>query len=299
MRYFLSFCTAIAFTLLNACMKDISCYRDMIIGTWIEQTFDGQEPESNLRSVHVFDRSNTRVVTHMTSDQQAIGSINLAYLITCKVIETMGAFSDGGVETMLYRHEEVLRFTDSTLRVRVVEEVLNGFVITPIAQEVTLKKVSKANENATTIQKLWEMSQSSDPTVPPFRIKFDKEGAYSLFLKSEKGPEEKEGDGDGEDNGDGGEGQEIWIVKSDENGKYGVYDSFLMTSFFNNPFWGVLGRNRVACWDLKITSTTTEEEKDGKKVEKVEYAMSWNAVVLLNGQRTEKSFTFIAIPEKP
>ena len=288
MRYFLSFCTVIALVLLSACMKDISCYRDMIIGTWVEQTFDGQEPETNLRSVHTFDRSNAHTIKRVTSDNQAIASFNLAYLVTCKMIETMGVFSDGVVDTKLYRSEEVLRFTDSTLRIRVVEESVNEAITTPIAQEITFKKVSKTNQNATTIQQLWEMTQSSDPTVPPFRIKFNKDGAYTLFLKSDNESEEEEG----------GEDQEIWIAKSDENGTYGVYDSFLMTSFFNNSLFGADQKNGVACWNLSITSTTTEEEIDGKKVENVEYAMSWNAVVFANGQRKEKSFAFMAIPEK-
>jgi len=234
----------------------------MIIGTWVEQTFDGQVPETKLRGVHVFSRPSgpysgrrsIRCLVEEADGNTKIDNFDLDFDISCKTITTTGTFKGRLISTS----EEVMRFTDSVLRVKVIE-----------GEEITYKKVSANNANAKTIQILWEMVGSSDPSIPPFQIRFETDGSYLFMFKNE---------------------EQEWEVKSDEAGKYFVFDAFLMTSFFDNPIFGAVDKNDVACWDLLFTQ---KEE---------ELVMSWIAVVVENGQRKEKSFLFapVVIPvEEP
>jgi len=232
MRYFLSFCTVTAFLLLNACSKDISCYRDMIIGSWVEQTFDGQIPETNVRGVHTFIRPDSRVVRRLSkegADHWKIENIEFHYLITCKIISSGGVVTEGGKGVYLYREEEVMRFTDSILRVKVIQELIDNNPSTPSIQETTYKKVSSANNNAKTIQKLWEMTESSDSTMPALQILFKTDGSYTIFVKNDK---------------------EEWEEQSNKAGKYEVYDAFLMTTSFH-------------CWDILFDEKGEQMEWNG------------------------------------
>jgi len=193
-----------------------------------------------------------------------IDNFDLDFDISCKVITTTGMFQG----RPFHRDEEVIRFTDSLLRVKVIGESDHGNSVFPV-KEITYKKVSANNANAQTIQDLWEMIESSDPSIPPFQIRFQAGGTYLFFQRNE---------------------EQEWESKSDEEGKYFVFDAFIMTSFFNNPIFGVADKNDVACWDLLFTQ---EEE---------ELVMKWSAVVIENGQRREKSFLFtpVVIPaEEP
>ncbi|MDR2586389.1 MAG: hypothetical protein LBC84_09295, partial [Prevotellaceae bacterium] len=61
--------------LWSACSKDLSCYRDMIIGTWVEQAFDGQTLEANDRSVHIFDALNQHTIKRTATDKDNLRSI--------------------------------------------------------------------------------------------------------------------------------------------------------------------------------------------------------------------------------
>jgi len=218
MRHILSFALS-TFLLLNGCTKDISCYRDMIIGSWVEQTYDGQIPETNVRGVHTFVRPDSRVVRRLYcegADHWKINNTEFNYLITCKIISSAGVVTAGGKGVYLYREEEVMRFTDSILRVKVIQEFIDNNPTTPSIQETTYKKVSSANNNAKTIQKLWEMTERSDSTMPVFQILFQANGSYTVFLKNE---------------------EEEWEEQDDKAGKYEVYDAFLMTTSLH-------------CWDI-------------------------------------------------
>jgi len=266
-------CALAALLLWSGCSKDLSCYRDMIIGTWVEQTFDGQVVETKLRSVHLFDRMGQHTVTRRADDGDnnwVIADINTAYSVSCKIIATSGLFEEGEQMYSFFREEEVLRFTDTTLKVKVLEEVVGGSVVELIQREVLYTKVSKANLHATAIQNLWEMTQSSDSGVAPFRIRFNEDGTYILFLNTEEG----------------------WTEKTDEEGMYRVFDSFLITSFFNNPLFGVRDRGDVACWEITI------EEEDAQKSmgEGGSVVMRWQAMVNVDGQLKEKRFLFVIQP---
>jgi len=271
MRYFASFCAVATCLLIHACIDDLSCYRDMIIGTWVEQTHDGQVPETNLRAVHVYDRpsgpySGRRAIQCMVEvgdGDRKIEKFDLDFDINCKIITTTGMLIGG----LFFRDEEVMRFTDSTLRVKVITELVNGHSVDPV-KEITYKKMSANNPNAKTIQDTWEVVERSDPSMPPFQIKFLANDSYLFFFKNEDNQ---------------------WEEKSDEAGKYFVFDAFLMTSFFNNSIFGAVDKNDVACWDMLFT----HREKEGDKEE--ELVMSWSAVVVENGQRKEKSFLFAPV----
>ena len=267
MRHPTSLCIVATCLLLSACINDYSCYRDMVIGTWVEQTYDGQVPETRLRGIHVFSRPST--YNNVRSIQRMMVEDRLGFDISCKMISTFGSMQ--GVS--YYLEEEILRFTDTTLRVKVVQEIVGGAIAVPVAKEIVYKKVSAANPNAKTIQNLWEVVQCSDPSVPPFQIKFDANGSYSFFLKDE---------------------QDQWVEKGDESGKYNVYDSFIATSFFNNPIFGVAETNDVACWDILFTQEEEKGEK-GEEGKKKKVEMSWRAVVVENGARREKSFLFTSV----
>ena len=272
MRTSLTFLAAATLLLWNSCAKDLSCYRDMIVGTWVEQTFDGQIPETNQRGVHIFNYSGQHTIKQMVLPQngvKVIGNFEMQYLITCKIITSSGLFSREGIDAVLYTDFEVLHFTDSTLRIRVVEEIFNGQVVTPAVTEITYKKVSAENPNKQTIQQLWELTGCSEPDVPPFQIKFGADGTYALYLFA--GDEASE------------EGA-MWIEKGDEEGLYGVYDSFLMTQFFNNPIFGASDQSDVACWELLFAEEDTE--------------MTWQAVAYRGSERITRNFTFTLVTEE-
>jgi len=249
MRYFISCCTFITFLLLNACTKDISCYRDMIIGSWVEQTFDGQKPETNLRGVHTFVRPDSRVVRRLYSDDAdhwKIENIEFNYLISCKIISSGGIVTAGGKGVYLYREEEVMRFSDSILRIKVIQELIDNNPTTPSIQEITYKKVSSANNNAKTIQKLWEMTESGDSTIPAFRIQFQSDGSYTFFMKN----------------------KEEWEEQGEKAGKYDVFDAFLMTTSLH-------------CWDILFAEKGERMEWNGVVLEngqRSEKRLSFKAV---------------------
>jgi|GEM_PF-1366636 len=293
---------AAAFLLLNACSKELSCYRDMIVGTWVEQTFDGQAPATHLRSVHFFERSDSyaigrhsvkRMVTE-NDQNRTIGNLEFQYLITCKIITDSGSYMEEEIEVYTYTDYEVLRFTDTTLRVRVVEALANGQVLTPAVNEITYKKVSAENANAKTIQNLWELASCSVPDVPSFRIRFLANGSYAFYLKTDQTQKEEGEEGaetgageetdEGEDGGEETGNVEVWVEKSDETGKYEVYDSFIMTQFFNNPVFGTPEKRDVACWELMFA----QEEKE----------MVWRALEVRGDERIERSFSFILVEEE-
>jgi len=233
----------------------------MIIGTWVEQTFDSQTPETNLRTVHTFNHLEQRAIKCMgqgDDGSRIISDIGFQYTVTCKIISSEGYYSEGGVTKHLYREEQVLRFNDTTLRVKVILEIVNGNTIEPLVNEITYKKVSPANIHAKTIQNTWEMFQSSDTAITPFQITFQDDGTYIILFKND---------------------EEVWEEKSDEAGMYYVFDTFLMTSFFNNPLFGTPEQKDVACWDISFSGEGEE--------------MQWNAVVSENGMRIEKRFAFI------
>lgn len=266
MRNSLLFCAVVAIMLLSGCMKDISCYRDMIIGSWVEQTFDGQEIETNLRSVHIFNRSAQRTiacVNELGDNHRTMANIDLSFVVSCSVISTMGIYFSGVQEYGFFREEKVLRFTDTTLKVSVLEEAYNGTASALVGREILYKKVSSSNVYATTIQNVWEMIQSSDLSVQPFQIRFHANGNYSLFLKEEN----------------------EWEEKVEEEGKYVVYDSFLTTSFSNNPIFGTPDKRDVACWNILFT-----EEEDT-------ITMSWQAFIYVDGKQVEKRFLFTSVAE--
>ena len=246
MRHFLSLCTLTTFLILNACMKDISCYRDMILGTWVEQTYDGQKPITNDRGIFTFDGKTANCHIQRTKTET-----NVHYNVYCKTL------------TYEWRYtQEILKFTDTLLRLRVNELVIGDNTVIPAAKEIVYKKVSAENTNANTIKHLWEMTQSSDPAVPPFRIKFDTDDSFLLFLKNE---------------------EDEWEEKSDQGGKYGVYDTFLTTS-------------TMGCWDLFFTFAEEGGKEEGKKEEKekgkVVEQMRWSAIL---SDHTTKSFVFSVV----
>ena len=252
MRHLLFFCTVGTFLLLNACIEDISCYRDMIIGKWVEQTFDGQEPATHLRGVLIFDgkEQNCKAsrVQSQTDGSNAILETVMNYVVYCKTL------------TLKESELEIIRFRDSVLHLKVSELVIGDHIVIPNIKEVTYKKVSSENTNAKTIQNLWEMTECNDPTMRlrPFRIRFDASGSYSLFFLN--------------DNSE-------WEEKSDETGKYSVYDSFLMTSGTSN-------------WDIYFTFVD-KEGTDGKEKKKEVEKMNWSAI----GHSSQTSFTFAVVKQ--
>ncbi|MCL2738074.1 MAG: hypothetical protein FWE30_01345 [Bacteroidales bacterium] len=184
-------CLPVALLLLGSCAKDLSCYRDMIIGSWVEQSFDGQIPATNLRGVYTFDRNETVQILrspYQDNGDGAIDPVTLAYDVYCKSLSIYG--NAARVEY------EILTFTDSTLRLRLEHQI------------IAYKKVSAENANVKHIQNLWEMTHGSDPSVSPFRILFEADGTYRFFER------------DNED----------WEEKTDEAGTYMVFDTFLITS---------------------------------------------------------------------
>ncbi|MCL1973525.1 MAG: hypothetical protein FWG54_01750 [Bacteroidetes bacterium] len=162
---------------MGSCARDLSCYRDMIVGYWVEQSFDGQDPVTNLRGVYRFERaaiypdvSIIRIVDK-GDEGSGIDSVQCQYDVYCKTLT---------IDPALMTREvfEILKFSDSTLRLRTAE------------REITYKKVSRENVNAERIRGLWQMSSSSDPSLLPLRIRFeagghclfnDKEGTYLIF----------------------------------------------------------------------------------------------------------------------
>ena len=159
-------CSLAALFLLGSCAKDLSCYRDMIVGYWVEQNFDGQVPVTSLRGVYRFDRAaiypDVRIIRIADNGEgSGIDSVQCQYDVYCKTL-TIDQFD------LTREVFEILKFTDSILRLRSVE------------REITYKKVSRENVNAERIRGLWEMNRSSDPFVLPFCIRFDANGHYQL-----------------------------------------------------------------------------------------------------------------------
>ena len=279
-------------------MKDISCYRDMIIGTWVEQFIDGQSLETNFRRVHTFDRSDQRIIMHtndLNNGDRELVLVNLTYIVNCEMISTHGIYYEENHTHLFAREEKVLRFTDSTLRVRIIEEGVNGSLMVPSESEVIYKKVSKENHNASTIQNMWELSLSSDPNIEPFRISFQADGSYLFYLKVKKGNEGSEDDTKGvNDEGDGGldENEERWEIMEDE-GRYVVFDSFLITSFFDNPILGATTKKGVAYWDISFVYKEKDDET-GNRINKA-ISLTWSAVENIEGQLFEKYFLFTVV----
>ena len=274
---------ATALLLLSNCAKDLSCYRDMIIGVWVEQTFDGQPVETNLQNVHIFDRSNSRTIRYIADfdgDSRNIVEASFVYFVDCKIITTIGPYSANNVIVTIDREEEVKRFNDTILRVKVVEDRGSNNTFLPDVQEIVYKKTNSKNLNAKAIQNLWEMTHSSDPTVPPFQIRFNSDETYAIFFEKESEGEEDEEEG-------------RWEEKVDERGRYTVYDFFLTITFVNNPIFGLPEKNDVACWEIEITEV--EGEKDKEKDTAKEMTMRWSAVRNINGQLVEKSFLFTSV----
>ena len=261
-------------------MKDISCYRDMIIGTWIEQTMDGQKIETNHKSVHVFSVLDKKTTIHLVDDgynTRTISFSDFGYIVNCYLITSSGVYYEGDQMATHFREEKIVRFNDSLLKVNVLEESGGASLMGLLNREIEYKKVSKANKNAISIQCLWEMTQSNNPSIVPFRIKFQADGSYLFYtqaIKSEEVIDE-------------------WELFEDE-GKYVVYDSFLITSFFDNPTFGLPQKNDVACWDI---SFIFKEDDDGKgNMVSLLTSMIWSAFENSDGQLVEKYFLFSLIP---
>ncbi|MCL2501704.1 MAG: hypothetical protein FWE99_01070 [Bacteroidales bacterium] len=184
-------CLSAAMLLLGSCAKDLSCYRDMIIGSWVEQSFDEQFVMTNLRDVYIFDRKNLVQILRIPEQDgrnRTIDTTAVHYEVYCKILSLF--------DFSAQQDYEVITFTDSTLRIRMTNNT------------IAYKKASSENANAKRIQNLWEMTHSSDPLVTPFRILFETNNTYRLFEY---------------DNGD-------WEEKPDKAGAYAVFDTFLMTS---------------------------------------------------------------------
>ncbi|MDR2586255.1 MAG: hypothetical protein LBC84_08590, partial [Prevotellaceae bacterium] len=183
------------------------------------------------------------------------------YLINCKIISTSGVITERGEAVLIFQGLEVLRFTDSLLHVKVVEELRNGNEVPPTVNEITFKKVHPKDTTAKALQNLWTLTHSSDPLTPPFQIKFLADGSYQLLLADN--PDEA------------------------EEGTYEVFGSFLMIEFEQSSIFGNSNKQDVACWDILFAR---EKEK--------ETTMTWRAMVERGGERFMHSLDFTLVVQK-
>ena len=264
----------------TSCAKDLSCYRDLIIGTWIEQSVDGVPRSSNFRNVLIVNQTFNRTSLLYSYDLDGSWSITTEtsdYDISCR---DLSLFQRGS----LSEKYEIPRLNDSLLYLQ--PRSVNNDGLEVMVGEIIYKKVDPESPNTKYIQQLWQAE--ADETRPAFQILFNSNGTYNLYLEKAPEPEDSE-------DSEGPSLREsptiVWEEKTDENGKYKVYGPLLQLSFFNNSIWGVPELASVAQWDLRFVVTQVEDQ-----IHAVE--MYWESIVYNDQERSLYSLRLLPVPNE-
>jgi hypothetical protein len=267
----------------TSCAKDLSCYRDLIIGTWIEQSIDGMPRSGNNRNILTVGQEFNRtflLYSYGLDGSWSIHSESAEYDISCRDLTLIQ-------QGFLWEKYEIPRLNDSLLYLQ--PRSVNNDGLEVMVGEIIYKKVREDDPNAKYIQQLWQAQ--AHETLPAFRVQFNSNGTYSLYLEKVLGPEPEEPE-DTEGPSLRKTPSVVWEEKTDENGKYKVYGPLLQLTFFNNSLWGVPELESAAQWDLRFVVT----QEEGSETQVVE--MFWESYVYDNGAPSLYSLRLLPVPKE-
>ena len=252
-----------------SCGKDLSCYRDQILGTWVSYAVDGNPLSSEGKYIFSFDQDHHYSYVDWEdydAGDHYITTITSSYDITCKTLTILD-------EIHGLAKYEIFRLNDNLLHLRPQS---TGNPAALMVRELIYKKVDPESPNTKYIQQLWQ-AEAHD-ALPAFQIRFNANGSYTLYF--EKQPDDPE------------PVPIIWEEKTDEDGKYTVYDHLLQLTFLNNPLWGNPQQKGVVQWDLRF-STVQEEGKT------LVTEMYWETYVYNDGPPASRySLRLLPVPQE-
>ena len=267
----------ILFLCCTSCAKDLSCYRDLIIGTWIEQSIDGNIPSSESRDILIVKQEFNRTFLLYDEDgNRDFSSVSADYDISCRDLTLF----QQGVITGQY---EIPRLNDSMLYLH--PRSVNTNYETVMVGEFIYKKVREDDPNAGYIKQLWQAE--ADENHPAFRIQFHTNGSYQIYFEKNTEPEPEDPEGPLTPQAP----LMSWEEKADEDGKYTVYGPLLQLSFFNNNLWGTAERKGATQWDLRF-SVTKEDNKT------LVTEMYWETYVYDNDNPSLYSLRLLPVPNE-